>query len=102
MIQYVKTDNQCRSRQLLRYFGERNSHDCGQCDVCLSYNKTLTNKERIAEAQQQILALLADGQQHHVTQLRSIPLPYEQIAAALDYLMLEEYIYQDAGFLTLA
>lgn len=102
MIQYVQTDNQCRSRQLLRYFGETNGHDCGQCDVCLSYNHTLTNKERMAEAQQQILALLADRQKHHVTQLRSIPLPYEQIDAALEYLMLEEYIYQDAGYLILA
>lgn len=102
MLQYAQTGNQCRSRQLLRYFGEQNGHDCGQCDVCLAYNHTLTNKERIAEAQQQILALLADRQKHHVTQLRSIPLPYEQIDAALEHLMLEEYIYNDAGYLTLA
>ena len=102
MLQYAQTSNQCRSRQLLRYFGEQNGHDCGQCDVCLAYNHTLTNKERIAEAQQQILALLADRQKHHVTQLRSIPLPYEQIDAALEHLMLEEYIYNDAGYLTLA
>ena len=102
MIQYVKTNNQCRSRQLLRYFGEQNNHDCSQCDVCLNYNHTLTNKQCMAEAQQQILALLADRQKHHVTQLRSIPLPYEQIDAALEYLMLEEYIYQEAGYLTLA
>ena len=102
MIQYVQTNNQCRSRQLLRYFGEKNGHDCGQCDVCLNYNHTLTNNERMAEAQQKILALLADRQRHHVTQLRSIPLPYEQIDDALEYLMLEEYIYQDAGYLILA
>ena len=38
MIDYVQTANQCRSRQLLRYFGEQNSHDCGQCDVCTSQN----------------------------------------------------------------
>ena len=102
MLQYVQTADQCRSRQLLRYFGEKNSHDCDQCDVCLSYSRTLTNKQRVAEAQQLILNLLADGQKHHVTQLRSLPLPYEQIDAALEYLMLEEYIYQEAGYLTLA
>ena len=50
MIDYVQTANQCRSRQLLRYFGEQNSHDCGQCDVCLSYSRTLTNKEKREEA----------------------------------------------------
>ena len=30
----MNTDNQCRSRQLLSYFGEEDSHDCGCCDVC--------------------------------------------------------------------
>ena len=102
MLDYVQTDNQCRSRQLLRYFGEKNDHDCGQCDVCLSYNRTLTNEEKREEAQQQILSLLADRQPHHVTQLRSIPLPYEQIDAALEYLMLEEFLYMEDGYLTLA
>ena len=102
MIDYVETDDQCRSRQLLRYFGEQNDHDCGQCDVCLSYSKTLTNEQKREEAQQHILDLLADRQPHHVTQLRSIPLPYEQIDAALEYLMLEEFVYMDSGYLTLA
>ena len=101
ILDYVQTDNQCRSRQLLRYFGEENDHDCGLCDVCLSYNHTLTNEQKREEAQQQILDILADRQPHHVTQLRSIPLPYEQIDAALEYLMLEEYIYMDNGYLTL-
>ena len=36
MLEYMNTDNQCRSRQLLRYFGEEDSHDCGRCDVCTS------------------------------------------------------------------
>ena len=36
MLRYMNTDNQCRSRQLLRYFGETNTHDCGHCDVCRS------------------------------------------------------------------
>ena len=36
MLRYMNTDNQCRSRQLLRYFGETDSEDCGHCDVCHS------------------------------------------------------------------
>ena len=34
MQAYVTSDAPCRSRQLLAYFGEQASADCGQCDVC--------------------------------------------------------------------
>ena len=35
MINYVQNKVTCRSRLLLNYFGEDNSHECGLCDVCL-------------------------------------------------------------------
>jgi ATP-dependent DNA helicase RecQ len=35
MLQYANADaNCCRSRMLLRYFGEEAEQDCGICDVC--------------------------------------------------------------------
>lgn len=46
MEEYVTTDNVCRSRMLLRYFGEKNDHNCGQCDVCLSHR---TSPEEVRE-----------------------------------------------------
>ena len=46
MEEYVTTDNVCRSRMLLRYFGEKNDHNCGQCDVCLSHR---TSPEEVKE-----------------------------------------------------
>lgn len=36
VIQYVTDETHCRSRMLLRYFGEENDHNCGSCDYCLS------------------------------------------------------------------
>ena len=33
---YVMNDRVCRSRQLLEYFGQTESEDCGRCDVCQS------------------------------------------------------------------
>lgn len=35
MLDYVDDEIACRSRKLLRYFGEKNEHECGQCDICL-------------------------------------------------------------------
>ena len=35
MLEYANCEKICRSRMLLRYFGEAKSEDCGQCDVCL-------------------------------------------------------------------
>ena len=36
MVDYVTSETACRSLMLLRYFGEKNENNCGQCDVCLS------------------------------------------------------------------
>jgi ATP-dependent DNA helicase RecQ len=39
MNNYVERNDVCRSRILLAYFGEKDSTDCGQCDVCLAKKK---------------------------------------------------------------
>ena len=101
MIDYVKTTNQCRSRQLLRYFGEDNDHDCEQCDVCMAYNKTLTNSHKIADARTLIRQLLADREKHPISILHKLPLPSEQIEAALNDMNDEEEIRVVDGMIQL-
>ena len=39
MIEYVSETDECRSRYLLRYFGQMETSDCGSCDVCRSKEK---------------------------------------------------------------
>jgi ATP-dependent DNA helicase RecQ len=39
MLQYATVVTQCRSQQLLSYFGETDSYRCGRCDVCVSRNE---------------------------------------------------------------
>lgn len=96
MLRYAKSNDKCRSRQLLEYFGEKNAKDCGQCDVCQSNEPHDTKK-----AQQQILTLLSDRKRHHVTELLRLRLPKEELDAALAYLLQEEYIIQQDGYLML-
>ena len=100
MISYATNDHVCRSRQLLRYFGEEDSHDCRQCDVCLSHPHDQANESSDTPEAHAILELLADGKSHHITELRDLQLPTEQLNAALEYLLREEYIYQEDGFLS--
>ncbi len=102
MIQYASFDEICRSRQLLRYFGEENDHDCGQCDVCLSHRaEGLVSEPRLTAAAQRILQLLADRKAHHITEIKSIELPESELDAALRYLTDEEQIRQEDGFIHL-
>ena len=98
MIHYAKNDHVCRSRQLLRYFGERNGNNCKQCDVCLAHrHEGIVSEPRLTAAAEAILKLLDDDQFHPITDLKSIELPESELDAALDYLSYEEFIYQKDG-----
>lgn len=34
VLEFIENDRMCRSRQLLSYFGEKDTNDCGICSVC--------------------------------------------------------------------
>lgn len=56
MIDYVSATDKCRSRMLLHYFGERNMHDCGQCDVCLSRHASGVKFSQYNQVREHLLA----------------------------------------------
>ena len=99
MIAYASNEEVCRSRQLLRYFGEERSTDCGQCDVCITHKPDHLSEEKLTPIKQKILDLLADKQQHHITELKQIEGYNDLIDTALEYLIHEEIIFIDGSYI---
>ena len=99
MEEYVTSENVCRSRMLLRYFGEKNEHNCGQCDVCLSHRATdaLTeNSFDFEELKKKISELLTQKPLTPVEIADKIEAEKESISEVIQYLLEEgEWKMQD-------
>ena len=99
LLNYIQDNRHCRSRLLLEYFGEKDTHDCGQCDVCLDSQGQTIATQKSQEASQAILQMLSNGQRHHLTELHHLALPTEALDAALRELLAEEQILMEDGFI---
>ncbi len=100
MEEYVTTENICRSRMLLRYFGEKNEHNCGQCDVCLSKRATDNLSEKsYEEVKRQILNLLSHSPLTPAETADQIKAEKEDIGQAIRYLLDEGELKMQDGML---
>lgn len=45
VLEYIENTTECRSLQLVHYFGEENSTPCGICSVCTAESSEVTKKE---------------------------------------------------------
>ena len=99
MVDYATNSAVCRSRQLLRYFGETSTADCGQCDVCRPHRSEKTSG---TTATARILEMLADRRRHHLTELHALQMPKDQLDEALATLVSEEQVHVDGAYLLLA
>ncbi len=62
MLAYINNNTQCKSMQLLSYFGEQETTPCGICSVCIT-KKTSSSANNINSLKQQVIQLLENGEQ---------------------------------------
>ena len=100
MEEYVTTENVCRSRMLLHYFGEKNEHNCGQCDVCLSNRASNDLSEKsYEELKRQILELLGQSPLTPAEIADKIKAEKEDIGQVIRYLLDEDGLKMQDGML---
>lgn len=101
MTEYATTEDKCRSRMLLRYFGEKNEHNCGLCDVCLSKHHSGMKLGEFQEMENQIREQLETSPLSAATLLNRINGEREKAERVLSYLLSEEIIQSNDGILSL-
>lgn len=96
MVDYVTNTTVCRSRMLLAYFGEKDGHDCGQCDVCLRKKREQPKGNGVQTCCNAILQLLQQQEQPlsgaDIRDSLSGNYPAETVEQALQQLAGEEEI----------
>ena len=102
MTEYAETEDKCRSRMLLLYFGEKNEHNCGQCDVCLSSHSSGIRQGVFDEISRAIEETLKEKDMTTSALMEKLEsYDKENVTKVFSYLLAEEIIHQKNGMLSL-
>lgn len=87
VLEYLNTEQICRTRILLDYFGEKTNEDCNTCDICLQkHNSGLTNG-KFNNIRKALIEQTESGPSPVTELCESIPYPKEMVVKAIRFLI---------------
>lgn len=98
---YCVNTEECRSRLLLRYFGETKTHHCGICDVCELEDTAGITEAEYLQIRERILSQLQNGPVK-ASELDIKGIRPHSLTWALDYMRAKEELVADGPFIRLA
>jgi ATP-dependent DNA helicase RecQ len=94
MIEYADSDNHCRSKFLLDYFGEE-SDRCGICDVCRERNELDLSKYEFDLILEDVKGILIDNNPDAEELVKMIDYPEDKVIKVVRWLLDHDKILQD-------
>ena len=85
---YINDEFTCRSRLLLRYFGEESEVECGQCDYCEKRGAEALSKKRFELISTHLIKELARNSENSIHEIiESLPFDKNQLFEVIDHML---------------
>lgn len=91
LLNYVENDKECRSKQLLKYFGDKNATKCGICSVCTPEDK-YQKKELIRSIYEDIVVLLQKKEENSRGIISMLPYQEKAVLKVIDLMLARDLI----------
>lgn len=97
VIAYAESENTCRSKYLLEYFGQKNAPKCGKCDICKENEEQGIGKEDYEKIKASIFELIHQKEMKVEELVRAIDAREEKILEVIRILIDQEDLFLSVG-----
>ena len=89
IVEYVTSEDRCRSQIIENYFGDKESKECGVCDVCLRKRRGEASQVSVVE---RIMVMLGDAELDIKELTSAINIAPERVVEVVDKMVAEKKI----------